>query len=144
NKADTDGDGLSDGVEVLTGSYDSPCPNGGCTDADPNRAGRQTDPLNPDSDGDGLCDGNATVANVGTGSEDVNLNGAVGPPQHQTDPTNPDTDSGGEADGSERQHGREPVHTPADDNGAQDDDDHDGLTNAEEGVIGTDPENPDT
>jgi hypothetical protein len=128
---DSDHDGLTDGLEVLTGSYNTPAA-AGQVDHDPNKGGRQTDPLNPDSDGDGLLDG----------VEDANHNGIKD--ATETDPTDPDTDHGGENDGSEIGHGREPVHTPADDNGALGDDDNDGLSNADEATHGTDPHNPDT
>ncbi|MCA9541611.1 MAG: hypothetical protein KC620_22085, partial [Myxococcales bacterium] len=63
--ADTDGDGLRDGLEV-----------GRVGDADP---ATRTDPLRADSDGDGLSDG----------EEDLDHNGAVGPVE--TDPLRADS-----------------------------------------------------
>ena len=56
NDADSDDDGLSDGVETNTGSYSSPTNTG-------------TDPLDDDSDGDGLGDGFEVdlIANLGGG-----------------------------------------------------------------------------
>jgi hypothetical protein len=121
--ADTDGDGVLDGVEV----------NGNYTNG-------PSDPLDADTDDDGLDDG----------AEDLDRDGNFEPgnpgdQNRETDPTVADTDGGGENDGSERQNGRNPVDFPDDDNGnLQNDNDGDGLTNEQEGVIGTDPENPDT
>jgi hypothetical protein len=126
--ADSDDDGLGDGVEVLDGSY------GGPVDHDTTRTGSQTNPLDNDSDDDGLSDG----------AEDDDDDGRFSPALDETDPTDPDTDDGGEFDGSEIVNGRDPVDFPADDNGALDDNDGDGLTNAEEEDLGTDPNDPDT
>ncbi len=101
-EADTDGDGLTDDEEAVLG----------------------TDPLNPDTDFDGLLDG-----------EEVNVYG--------TDPTNPDTDGGTIGDGVEVANGTDPLD-PTDDVPLPTDTDGDGLTDAEEAVIGTDPNNADT
>ena len=54
---DDDGDGLDDIVETGTGFYISP-------------SDRGTDPLNPDSDGDGFCDGSNEVMGVCSRGED--------------------------------------------------------------------------
>ena len=126
-RPDTDNDGLSDGTEVLS-NYPGPI------DTFASRPGAQTNPLNPDTDGDGLLDG----------VEDANRDGRFQPGNNETNPTDPDTDDGGESDGSERANGRNPVDFPDDDNGALGDDDGDGLSNAQEDIIGTDPQNPDT
>ncbi len=143
-KFDTDNDGLSDGVEVLAQYPTGP----GHTDAFAARPNGQTNPLNPDSDGDGLLDG-VEDSNHNGRFEPVGANGGFG----ETDPTDADTDDGGESDGSERTNGREPVDTPADDNGGLDDPDNDGLTTTQENNICTgtgaarrclDPNNPDT
>ena len=69
-KKNTDADGLSDKVEVLI---------------------KHTDPLNPDTDGDGLTDGQEAGA------------GGYG-----TDPLNPDPDGGGTNDGVEVGRGTNP------------------------------------
>lgn len=69
NNPDTDGEGLSDGDEVLIYS---------------------TDPRNPDTDGDGLTD-----------YEEVMI--------HKTDPRNPDTDGDGIPDGVEVAQGTDPL-----------------------------------
>ena len=52
-----------------------------------------TDPINPDSDGDGLCDGDADVASVCASGEDLNGNGAV-----DAGETDPGADDGGAAE----------------------------------------------
>ena len=54
---DDDDDGLDDTVETGTGFYISP-------------SDRGTDPLNPDSDGDGFCDGSNEVAGTCSRGED--------------------------------------------------------------------------
>ena len=91
--------------------------------------GTGTDPLNPDTDGDGLGDGDES--GVGTA------------------PLNPDTDGDGMNDGWESQHdGFDPtVDNSTDTNPNNDlnaDPDGDGLTNGEESEADTNPGNPDT
>ncbi|MDC0713728.1 Ig-like domain-containing protein [Stigmatella sp. ncwal1] len=73
---DSDGDGLPDAIERDAG----------------------TDPFNPDTDGDGLLDGD----------EDANRNGRVDP--GETDPKNADTDGGGVNDGEEVRRGTSPLN----------------------------------
>jgi hypothetical protein len=73
--ADTDHDGMNDYLEVVT----LPC----------------LDPLNEDSDGDGLYDG----LSVGNPGEDVNHNGIVD--ATESNPCDPDTDHDGLDDGQE-------------------------------------------
>lgn len=90
NVCDTDGDGLSDGVEL--GAI-QPNDKGGCHGLQP--AGTNfkkphvLDPLNPDSDGDGIRDG----------EEDQNGNGWLDP--EDSDPTITDSDNDGLDDGVE-------------------------------------------
>ncbi|SMB78133.1 hypothetical protein SAMN05660745_00561, partial [Corynebacterium glucuronolyticum] len=104
---DTDRDGLNDDEEKNLG----------------------TDPKNPDTDDDGLNDGDEVK-------------------KHHTDPKDPDTDDGGVNDGDEVNRGTDPKDpkddktTPSDDGKA--DPDKDGLTNDEEKQHGTDPKNPDS
>ncbi|GAB2758785.1 hypothetical protein GCM10027020_08870 [Nocardioides salsibiostraticola] len=106
-----------------------------------------TDPNNPDSDGDGTNDANEDPDNDGltnleevTGSENNN---------EPTDPLDPDTDDGGVNDGDEVSNGTDP-NNPADDNpvtppNGGDDNDGDGLTNDQEtNLTNTDPNNPDS
>jgi len=103
NNPDTDGDGTNDGAEVANGTDPlaaPPAPGAGDTDGDglddAAEAGAGTDPANPDTDGDGLLDGDE-VLNTGT------------------DPLNPDTDGGGTDDGDELATGTNPIGTPGDD-----------------------------
>ncbi len=81
-----------------------------------------TDPLNPDTDGDGLNDGDEA--------------------SRGTSPVLADTDGGGVSDGAEVIEDNTNPLDPADD--VQTDSDGDGLTDSEESVLGTDPLNPDT
>jgi outer membrane protein OmpA-like peptidoglycan-associated protein/opacity protein-like surface antigen len=83
-KADSDGDGLSDGQEINTYKTD---PNKGDTDGDGLTDGEEvqkynTDPLRSDSDNDGLTDGDEVA-------------------KFKTDPTKADTDGDGLTDGDE-------------------------------------------
>ena len=77
--ADSDGDGLSDGVETATGIFVSESDSG-------------SNPLEPDSDGDGLSDG-------------AEINGDP----FETDPNNPDTDSDGFSDSLELEFDADPT-----------------------------------
>lgn len=152
---DTDGDGLLDGWEAAHG-LDPLVPSGDDgADADVDGDGltniqeqrRGTDPWNPDTDGDGLSDGqevnvhgtSPTVADTdGDGlndGEEVNVYG--------TSPTNTDTDGDGLPDGWEIDNGLDP-QSPAGDDGASGDADGDGLCNSDELALGTDPRASDT
>jgi|GEM_PF-1353017 len=134
---DTDGDGLWDGEEVMgvdnlqtsvvaTGTSDpldacDPNPNVGICDQDQDGLSNDeeflagTDPTNPDTDGDGLWDGeevtgidNPLTPTVATGTS------------NSLNPCDPSALA------------------------ASCDQDQDGLTNAQESIAGTDPTNPDT
>ena len=122
--ADSDGDGLPD---ELPGDYDpmeGPTPglvadddddNDGLPDLEESATG--TDSTNPDTDGDGYCDGPTAVAGVCQ----------TGPDAFPLDPAEwLDTD--GDGIGNE----------------ADTDDDNDGLPDLEESATGTDSTNPDT
>ncbi len=87
-KADTDGDGIPDGVELGRTTVIEParCALFFRPDADPSTT---TNPLSTDSDGDGIPDG----------VEDANHDGAR--QASETDPSNPDTDGDGIPDGVE-------------------------------------------
>lgn len=90
NDCDTDQDGLSDGVELGKIKPDGEELCHGLQPAGTNfRKPNVFDPLNPDSDGDGLKDG----------EEDQNGNGWLDP--EDTDPTIVDTDRDGIEDGAE-------------------------------------------
>ena len=73
---DWDGDGIADETEAFVAG---------------------TNPMDMDSDDDGLCDGSAPPV---CGSEDLNNNGLVDP--GETDPLSPDSDGDGLTDGLER------------------------------------------
>lgn len=110
NNTDTDNDGLTDGLEIgLTApqghNTSSPPWNsqpGYGPDTDPSTT---TDPLKPDSDGDGIPDGTEDRDKDGArdGNDptdaDSDWNNGVGP--GETDPTKPDTDGDGLWDGVE-------------------------------------------
>jgi len=121
--ADSDDDGLSDGVEYAS-SYGI----------------GQTDPNDPDTDGDGLSDGvedqnhdgrrNAVLESDPTltdtdsdglrdGAEDANQNGALD--AGETDPRRADSDSDDIGDGTEiRSFGTDPLHPDSDGDGLPD------------------------
>ncbi|MGH1434483.1 MAG: hypothetical protein ACRBG0_08495, partial [Lewinella sp.] len=116
---DTDNDGLTD-CEETTGIDDPTTP------ANPN--GNTSDPNDPDSDDDGLDDGEEAT------------NG--------TDPMDPDTDDDGLTDGEEVT-GVDDPNTPANPNGntsdpTDPDSDDDGLVDGDEAINGTDPNDSDT
>lgn len=114
--ADTDADGLNDGLELgvtvgiasgtsdVTGVAYSGTAAGWQQDTD---GGTTTDPLDADSDADGLCDGNATVGGVCAAGEDADGDGAVD--ATETDPNDADTDGDGYSDGDEVDAGTDPL-----------------------------------
>ncbi|MGB0847294.1 MAG: DUF6923 family protein, partial [Thiolinea sp.] len=126
NEADTDGDGVQDGTELgITGPLSdgnsegsSPVAYAGTNPAiqvvDADPA-TTTDPLKADTDDGGICDGPNTVTGVCDAGEDINTNGRVD--EGETNPNN-------QAD--------------------EIDTDSDGLTDAEEADLGTDPALADT
>jgi M6 family metalloprotease-like protein len=136
---DADQDGLVDAVERELG----------------------TDPKNPDSDGDGLNDGDE-VNRYGTNplNADTDNDGLPDGKEVQlgTDPLSPDSDGDGLTDGREIQLGTNPLAADSDADGLKDGDevdrygtnplmpdtDQDGLTDAREMSLGTNPSNPDT
>ena len=128
NVADTDGGGVPDGVEHALGTdpllkrddtrLSRRDRDGDGIDDDTERR-HGTNPLNPDTDGDGLPDGKEVF-------------------EFQTDPLDPDTDHGGARDGDEVAFGANPLD-PADDGFWFVDSDDDGLPDAEELRIGSDP-----
>ncbi|MFN6378662.1 MAG: tandem-95 repeat protein, partial [Flavobacteriales bacterium] len=167
---DTDGDGINDGDEVDDGSdplnscepnpnalATNDCDNDGITNVDEEPIG--TDPTNADTDGDGLNDGdevngnsdplNPCDPNVGAlSTNDCDGDGLDVSEEitNGTDPTNPDTDGDGMIDGDEVNADTDPLN-PCDPNPnalLTNDCDDDGITNVEEGLLGTDPLDEDT
>ena len=137
---DSDKDGLEDGPEVNNHGTDPLNPD---TDGDGFRDSEEvlkgTDSLNPDSDGDSLTDGqeieNGSDPTVpDTDGDGLNDDEEVN--RHGTDPTVPDTDGDGLNDGEEvNQHGTDPTEP---------DSDGDGLDDDEEVVQDTDPTESDS
>lgn len=110
------------------------------------RMGRGTDPLDEDTDGDGLSDGEEVdvydgdpflVDTDGDGLDDL-VEAGLG-----TSLRDEDSDGDGLLDGWEVEHGFDPLSDPSDDE-ANDDSDGDGLTNIEEQEAGSDPCNDDS
>jgi uncharacterized repeat protein (TIGR01451 family) len=138
--ADTDDDGVIDGDEPMP--YVD-------TDGD-----GLTDVRDPDSDNDGLYDG--TELGVTTPDADTDVGAGHFIPDGDagattTDPLDRDTDDGGVPDGAEDTDkdgvvdpGERDPNVAADDVTPPADDDMDGLTNAEEAELGTDPQDADS
>jgi uncharacterized repeat protein (TIGR01451 family)/MYXO-CTERM domain-containing protein len=165
---DTDGDGLSDNQEIALGTN----PNDIDTDDDgvsdfnePNR-GVDSDgdglinALDADSDNDGLFDGTelGVATPIGTAANGTDISKghfiADADINTKTDPLNPDTDGGGKKDGNEdanhngRQDGTETdptlTHGADDNTNPNIDTDGDGLSDAEELLLGSNPNDIDT
>ncbi|MBI5753792.1 PKD domain-containing protein [Candidatus Peregrinibacteria bacterium] len=141
-KADSDGDGLSDSQEIYTYHTD---PLKADTDGDGLADGNEinlhhTDPLKADTDGDKLSDGDEvniyhtdplkidTDGDTLTDGDEINI--------YHTDPLKADTDGDGISDSDEiKIHNTDPTKT---------DTDNDGLADSQEIRLGTNPLNPDT
>jgi fimbrial isopeptide formation D2 family protein/uncharacterized repeat protein (TIGR01451 family) len=164
--ADADGDGVCDAGELSGGTDpdDADSDDDGVLDVnEPDRFGDADgdgliNALDPDSDNDGLLDGTelgVTAADLGP---DTDLGAGNFVPDGDggattTDPLNRDTDGGGASDGAEDTDkdgvidGGERNPTAgngADDGAGGDDADGDGLTDAEEAFLGTDPNDADS
>ncbi|WP_350292235.1 gliding motility-associated C-terminal domain-containing protein [uncultured Croceitalea sp.] len=172
---DSDGDGISDGQEALDGTDPNDscsslggtplgtadCDNDGLTNDEETILG--TDPENPDTDGDGINDGQEANVDGSDPLDDCNSNGGTplgtsdcdndgltnaDETTAGTDPNNPDSDGDGINDGQEvNVDGTDPLDdcdsvggTPL---GASDCD-NDGLTNDQESALGTNPDIADT
>jgi hypothetical protein len=114
-RADTDGDGVSDRDERLLATDPTARDTDGDGLDDGDEVQRGTDPLDTDTDGDGLDDG----------LEDL----------FDADPLDPDTDGDGLLDGDEQDAGTFP---------GRPDSDFDGLDDGAEYAVGTDPLRADT
>ena len=117
--ADSDDDGLSDGAEDANGNGRVDNTLGGTGTVGEG----ESDPLNPDTDGDTLLDG-----------DEVN--------EHGTSPVDTDTDDGSVEDGAEVSRGTDPLDAADDVDDL--DTDGDGLLDSEEATAGTDPTDPDS
>jgi len=161
NDADSDDDGLSDGVEVDLGTdpLDADTDDDGALDGEEVNPSDDTDgdgtinALDPDSDGDGLFDGTELGKDCSGAGTDPQANHCVPDGDMgatKTSPVDADTDHGGVPDGVEDTNGNGVVDAGELDpnDGADDatklDADGDGLTDAEEAELGTDPKDADT
>lgn len=97
---DTDGDGRNDGVEDLNGD--------GAFAACGTVTPPETAPNNPDTDGDGQCDGNGAVAGVCVAGEDTNGDGVIAATESNPCQADVDTDGDGIPDFRETAFGYDP------------------------------------
>ncbi len=142
---DSDGGGADDGTEVNideTNPFDPTDDVGFDFDSDGFENSREPnmglDPANPDTDFDGLCDGNVGVASGAcVFGEDLDIDGTVDP--GESNPRLSDTDGGGVDDGTEHLQDGGDFRNPQDD-----DPDRDRLTNLEERYATTDPNDADS
>ena len=145
---DTDGDSINDGAEIFSFFTD---PLGNDTDGDGITDVLElfkwfTDPLFVDSDGDGVTDFNETYT-FGTNPNipDSDLDGLLDGVeifQYGTDPKKKDSDDGRVPDSAEIWNGLNPKIKS--DDGSIVDSDNDGLTDAQEIVLSTEPGNFDS
>lgn len=155
NNPDSDGDGLLDGWEVANSFNPLSAPGNGESGVDTDGDGLTnlqeqaagSNPRNADSDGDGLSDyaeflthhTNPLVADTdGDGMTDKQETDA------NYDPLDPDMDRDGMPDGWENAHGLDPQSATGDDGADGDYSDHDGLSNIDEYLNGTNPNLPDS
>ncbi|MBW2529388.1 MAG: hypothetical protein JRI23_34745 [Deltaproteobacteria bacterium] len=158
---DSDGDGLDDAFEIAIGSdpNDADSDDDGVIDGDELEPGSDGDGdglinvLDPDSDDDGLFDGTELGLGCDAGGTDASLGHCVADADGgatTTDPLDADTDDGGVSDGSEDANLNGAVDAdegdPNDgaDDGAVVDSDGDGLSDATEAFLGSDPNDADS
>jgi hypothetical protein len=143
---DSDGDGLSDAAESIanTDPLDDDTDDDGVVDG--REAPLGLDPRNEDTDGDGLLDGLELGLSTPQGVDtDLSVFRADEDPSTTTNPSRLDTDGGGATDDQEdidRNGALDPGECDgrdASDDGACLDRDGDGLSDAEELELGTDP-----
>ena len=158
---DMDGDGLSDREETAIGSdpMDADSDDDGLLDGQEANPSADTDGdglkniLDPDSDNDGLFDGTEAgkdCSNAATAAAAKRCVPDADAGATKTSPVKKDTDNGGKADGAEDANlngridaGETDPNNPADDNTVVDTD-NDGLSDKEEVVLGSDPNDADT
>ncbi|MFL5357931.1 Ig-like domain-containing protein [Archangium sp.] len=157
---DTDGDGVPNATEIALGldpndadSDDDGVIDGqdGTTDTDSDGT---IDALDPDSDNDGLKDGTELGVTLATAPAGTNTSSANfvpdADPTTKTNPKDADTDDGGVSDGAEDKNHNGRVDSGETDPNVKADDittadsDGDGLTDAQETTLGTDPFDDDT
>ncbi|MFT6395757.1 MAG: hypothetical protein ACJAYU_000499 [Bradymonadia bacterium] len=141
---DPDGDGLTNEreVEIGTDPINRDTDGDGVDDGTESFGDNPTNPLNPDTDGDRLCDGPNPVTDICIGGEDMNADGVRD--EDETNPNDEDTDNGSVDDGTEVIENATDPLDPTDDLPPGIDPDGDGLATDDEIVIGTDPRDPDT
>ncbi|WP_080681908.1 DUF11 domain-containing protein [Sorangium cellulosum] len=157
---DTDGDGLIDALETEIGTdpNDADSDDDGVIDGDePNfRDDHDGDglinALDPDSDDDGLFDGTELGLPCGLEATDPEAESCIADadPATKTHPLDPDTDDGSVADGVEDANHNGAIDegetdpNNGDDDAVADDSDGDGLPDAVEEMIGSDPNDADS
>ncbi len=158
--ADSDGDGLPDGLEAMLGSdpHDADSDDDGVIDGKEPSPGADSDGdglinvLDPDSDNDGLGDGTELGSDCGDADTDTSVGNCTPDADGgatTTDPLDADSDDGGVSDGNEDTNLNGQVDSGETDpnNGSDDvliDSDGDGLSDALETSIGTDPNDADS
>jgi len=160
NAIDSDGDGLSNAAETLIGSnpQDADSDDDGLRDGDEPNPTADTDRdglinvLDSDSDNDGLFDGTESGNDCSHPETNPATRACVpdADPATNTRPLNRDTDRGGKSDGAEDANfngsinaGETDPNNSADDQVAVDTD-GDGLSDAQEAFIGSNPMDADT
>lgn len=146
---DTDSDGVSDGQEITTSTdplkADAPTTtttkivdtdHDGLSDTEETTK-YNTDPNNPDTDSDGMYDGDEVIFGSDPLTTDGDNDGLTDPQENTlgTNPNNADSDADGINDGAEVADGTDPANP---------DSDNDGLLDGEEPQYNTDPNIPDT